>query len=363
MLRVFEFAPDPQLDSALLDAAARVLASRWFVLGEEASAFEREFAAYCRTRHCVGVANGTDALELALRAVGVAKGDAVAVVANAGYYGCTALAAIGAHPAFVDIDDTLTMSPAALGALMPRPKAVVVTHLYGRLAAIEAIVAIADEAGVPVIEDCAQAHGASRNGRRAGSFGAAGCFSFYPTKNLGAAGDAGAVVTSDEQVASRLRELRQYGWTTKYRVERAGGRNSRLDEIQAAFLRVKLPRLESWNSARRAVARRYDDAFRELGIALPAWSDDENVAHLYVIRITERERLREHLSVHGIATDVHYPIPDHRQCVSILAECSLPQTEAACAEVLTLPCFPGVSETDVERVVKQVRAWVIARRA
>jgi dTDP-3-amino-2,3,6-trideoxy-4-keto-D-glucose/dTDP-3-amino-3,4,6-trideoxy-alpha-D-glucose/dTDP-2,6-dideoxy-D-kanosamine transaminase len=357
LLRVFDFVADPVLDVALRDAAARVLASRWYVLGREVSAFEDDFARFCGTRHCVAVGNGTDALELALRATGVERGDRVAVVANAGYYASTALAAIGAEPLFVDVDETLTMSRASLEASIQGVDAVVVTHLYGRLAAIEPIVALANEHGIAVIEDCAQAHGAARNGRRAGSFATAGCFSFYRTKNLGALGDGGAVVTSNDEVSERLRALRQYGWSAKYRVEHPGGRNTRLDELQAAFLCVKLPRLAAWNAARVSIARRYQHGLAGLGITLPDFSDDEHVAHLFVIRVQHREALRACLGKAGIGTDVHYPVPDHRQPVHMLDDLELPMTEAACREVVSLPCYPGLSLTHVDRVVDFVRSF------
>ena len=356
VIPVFEFVPDPNLDRALENAAARVLASRRYVLGAEVVAFEREFAACCGTSECIGVANGTDALELALRAVGVTRGDRVATVGNAGYYTCTALSAIGAEPVFVDVDDTLTMSPASLENAMPELRAIVATHLYGRLAAIDSIVALADRHHIPVIEDCAQAHGAARKGRRAGSFGAAGCFSFYPTKNLGALGDGGAIVTSSKGLSAHLRELRQYGWGAKYRVERRGGRNSRLDELQAAFLRVKLARLGDWNAERVAIARRYSDGLDGLGLILPEFVDEEYVAHLFVIRVPDRDLLRAHLAQHGIETDVHYPIPDFLQPVRAPAtRTTLPVTERACREVITLPCYPGLSMAQVDRVIACMR--------
>jgi aminotransferase EvaB len=361
VLRVFDFAADPELDVALRDAAARVFASGWYVLGDEVSAFEREFAQFCGTRDCVGVGNGTDALELALRASGVERGARVAVVANAGYYASAALAAIGAEPVFVDVDETLTMAPASLEASIGGVTAVVVTHLYGRLAAIEAIVVIADAHGIAVVEDCAQAHGAQRLGRRAGSFGTAGCFSFYPTKNLGALGDGGAVVTSNDAIASRVRVLRQYGWSQKYRVEHAGGRNTRLDELQAAFLRIKLPRLPAWNAARLAIARRYQDRLRGLPIMLPDFRDDENVAHLFVVRVQHREAFRARLREAGIATEVHYPVPDHRQPVRTMRDVELPMTEAACRQVVSLPCYPGLPLSEVDRVADVV--WASCERS
>jgi dTDP-3-amino-2,3,6-trideoxy-4-keto-D-glucose/dTDP-3-amino-3,4,6-trideoxy-alpha-D-glucose/dTDP-2,6-dideoxy-D-kanosamine transaminase len=355
---VFRFDVEPAVDAALRDAAARVLASRWYVLGREVEGFEREFAAYCGVRHAVGLANGTDALELALRAAGVGTGSRVATVANAGYYTSTALAAIGAEPVYVDVGDDLTMSPASLAGALAGVQAVVVTHLYGKLAPIDEIVALARGRGVSVLEDCAQAHGAQRGGVRAGAFGAMACFSFYPTKNLGAIGDGGAIVTSDDALATRVRTLRQYGWSAKYRVEHAGGRNSRLDEIQAAFLRAKLPQVDRDNAARISIARRYQAGLSGLPIELPQWQGNDYVAHLFVIRTAERDALRMHLAAAGIGSDVHYPIPDHLQPVRGGAGgVSLPATERACREVLTLPCFPGLRGDEVDRVIAGVHSF------
>ena len=245
-----------------LDAALqRVLQRQWFVLGEEVREFEREFAAWCGVAHCVTVANGTDALELALRALGVQRGDEVLCAANAGFYASTAALAMGAVPGYVDVDEsTQTLSPAALRAALAartrKPAAVVATHLYGQLADVAGIAAVCAEAGVPWIEDCAQSHGAERGARKAGSFAPLACFSFYPTKNLGALGDGGAVTSGDVQLADRVRALRQYGWSSKYHVTEPGGRNSRLDELQAAVLRLKLGHVERQNGERREIARR-----------------------------------------------------------------------------------------------------------
>lgn len=360
---VFRFEDDPAQAEALLGAASRVLASARFVLGSEVASFERELAAWCGARECIGVANGTDALELALRAVGVAPGDRVAMAANAGYYAATAARAIGAVPLFVDVGDDLVMTRATLGDAVVHARAVVVTHLYGRMAPVEEIAQAAQAAGVPVVEDCAQAHGAQREGKLAGTFGAAGCFSFYPTKNLGALGDGGAVVTSDEDVARRVRALRQYGWEQKYRVSVDGGRNSRLDEIQAAFLRAKLPRLAQANAARVAIARRYREGLAGLPVALPRWEGDEYVAHLFVIRCKDRDALRASLASAGVGTDVHYPVPDHEQPIErAAARVLLPVTEAACLEVVSLPCYPGLRDDEVERVIAAVRAHYGAAR-
>lgn len=344
----------------LAAAAKRVLDSHWYVLGTEVESFEKEFAHYIGTAHCAGVANGTDALELALRAVGVQAGDTVVTVANAGFYTSTALLAIGATPQFVDVDPhTGNMAPAALEqALRHRPAAVVVTHLYGRMAPVTELCALAGAAAVPLIEDCAQAHGAALQGRRAGSFGQLGCFSFYPTKNLGAVGDGGAVVTNEPVLNGRIRQLRQYGWAGKYRVEAGGGRNSRLDELQAAVLRAKLPRLDAWNEQRRDIARRYDAAFADLPLQCPGVVSSEYVAHLYVARTARRDALRAFLASRNIATEIHYPVPDHRQ--TVLAGSggpSLPATELLAEQIVTLPCFPGLPEEAVERVIAAVREF------
>lgn len=348
-------------------AIQRVVDSQWYVMGAEVAAFEREFAAYCGVLNCVSVANGTDALELGLRALGVKPGDRVLAVANAGFYGSTAIHLLGATPDYIDIDPkTLTISVEhlreAIGVNVPQ--AIIVTHLYGQLADIETIVELAAKAGIPVIEDCAQAHGAMRSGKRAGSFGSIGCFSFYPTKNLGAMGDGGAVVTSDASLAAHLRQLRQYGWAAKYRVEMAGGRNSRLDEMQAAILREKLPCLERWNAERREIARRYNSVFARLPLLCPPSLGADYVAHLYVVRVAKRETFRAFLKEHGVATDVHYPVPDHLQAANAGSQpgYSLSATEAACDAVVSLPCFPGLTDQEVERVIQAVVLYFQQRR-
>ena len=348
----------------LKHCVARVIDSGWFVLGRELEAFEAEFAAYCGTAHCVGVANGTDALELALRASGVGPGGRVLTVANAGAYSTTAIRAAGAEPVFVDIDDdTLLVGETQLLrqlASPQRPSAAIVTHLYGRLVpAIEAIARAARQAGVPLIEDCAQAHGARLGARMAGTFGDFGCFSFYPTKNLGALGDGGALVTGSTEFRDRVRMLRQYGWTGKYRIERAGGRNSRLDEVQAAVLRVKLPKLDGWNERRRAIARRLSGGIRNPKVRCPQHLGPDYVAHLYVVRTADRQALQDRLRARGIATDVHYPLLDYRQPAFAAdgAEFSNPVAERACREVLTLPCFPEMSDEETDAVVDAVNAW------
>jgi dTDP-3-amino-2,3,6-trideoxy-4-keto-D-glucose/dTDP-3-amino-3,4,6-trideoxy-alpha-D-glucose/dTDP-2,6-dideoxy-D-kanosamine transaminase len=342
----------------LASALLRVLESNSFVMGREVAQFEQEFAAWTGVSHCVSVANGTDALELALRALDLPSGAKVVCVANAGFYSATAIHLAGLEPLYVDVDEnSLTMSAESLApALAGKPAAVIATHLYGQLAPIERMARMCREAGVPLIEDCAQSHGASRNGKRAGSFADMSCFSFYPTKNLGALGDGGAVLTDDDAHAARLKALRQYGWSKKYEVSLLGGCNSRLDELQAAVLRTKLPELERHNAMRRAIAKRYNEAFAGLPLRLPASVGEDYVAHLYVVRTPQREALRAHLAQCGVGTDVHYPIADIRQpaFAGRRAGESLPASEASCATAMSLPCFQGMPAADVEHVVKSV---------
>ncbi len=346
------------IQDELTAAAAAVVRSGYFVLGPRVSAFEQEFAAYCGVKHCIGVANGTDALELSLKAIGVSAGDSVVVAANAAMYGTSAVLACSANPVFVDtLTETATLSPEALKSALERTsvKAVIVTHLYGRLADMDAICAICDAHGVAVVEDCAQAHGArDAKGKLAGSFGSVASFSFYPTKNLGALGDGGAVATSDPLIAEAVRKLRQYGWTQKYTNGLAGGRNSRLDEIQARMLSLMLPLLDGWNSRRREIANRYSHGIINPLIRTPKPGGDEYVGHLYVVRCDDRDSLRRHLTAAGIQSDIHYPLPDHRQPVFAGAydSLSLPNTEADAATVLTLPCFPELDDSEADRVIE-----------
>lgn len=349
------------LQVALATAARSVLESGWYVLGRHGDAFENAFAEFCGTRHAVGVASGTDALELALRALDVGAGDEVVTVANAGMYATVAIRATGAAPVFADVDpNDMTMAAGDLQrVLSPRCKAIVLTHLYGRLADVDRVLEIADARGLPVVEDCAQAHGAALLGQRAGSFGALGCFSFYPTKNLGACGDGGAVTTQDAGLAARIRSLRQYGWSEKYKSTAAGGRNSRLDELQAAFLMEKLPRLPDWNARRAAIAVRYGAAIQHPRIKVPSIEPGRHVAHLYVVQCSGREALRAHLAHEGVGTEVHYPIPDHRQpaLADAYRSVRLPISERLAEEVLTLPLFPEMTDDEVGAVIRSCNSW------
>jgi dTDP-4-amino-4,6-dideoxygalactose transaminase len=335
----------------------RVVNRHWYIMGEEVKAFEREFAEYVGVEHCISVANGSEALEIALLGMGVGPGDRVVTVANAGFYSSTAIRAVGAEPVYVDVDaSTLTMCPESLKQALSKPaKVVIVTHLYGQLADIQNLASIARASGAAVLEDCAQSHGARSQDGQCGSYGDLACFSFYPTKNLGALGDGGAIVTSSPEIADRLLKLRQYGWASKYHVTVPLGRNSRLDEMQAAILRVKLPLLDQWNAERRAIAKKYCEAFAALPVKLPASLGDDFVAHLFVLRVEKREDFTLYLKEHGISTDIHYPVPDHWQTAYTLNESiSLPVTEAASSKLVSLPCFPGLSDEQVDRVIEVV---------
>jgi dTDP-4-amino-4,6-dideoxygalactose transaminase len=346
---------------AVASAILNVAASGRYVLGASVATFEREFADFCGVAHCIGVANGSDALELALRALDIGPGDDVLTVANAAMYSTLAIRAVGATPVYADVDPANLLMTATLveKAITSRTRAIIVTHLYGRLGDIEALTELAHDVRIPLVEDCAQAHGARRGGRRAGSFGTIGCFSFYPTKNLGAIGDGGALTTSDVTLAERLRSLRQYGWEEKYVVAHAGGRNSRLDELHAAVLLARLSGLDAANSRRRAIAERYA-GIRNPAIRLPGPADAGNVVHLYVVRSTERGSLRVHLAARGVETAVHYPVPDHHQplIAPTYARTSLPVTERACGEVLSLPCFPELTADEIDQVIDGCNTWI-----
>lgn len=346
----------------ILDAIARVIDRGWVVLGPEVEAFERSFARYVGVSACAGLGNGTDALELALRALSVSRGQRVATVANAGMYSTVAILAVGAEPCFLDVDSEFGQLRAAEveKALDAGVGAVVVTHLYGRMVAdLAQIVEICRRRGVPVIEDCAQAHGARAGGKMAGSHGTIGCFSFYPTKNLGAIGDGGAVVSDDAAIVARVRQLRQYGWSAKYQADIAGGRNSRLDEVQAAVLSCLLPELDTMNLRRKAIAQAYFSGLRHPDIRVPSPGGEEDVAHLFVVRSAKRDRLRAWLEEQEIRAEVHYPIPDYQQpaVAGAAGFARLPNTERLAAQVLTLPCYPELEQASLERIIGVINAW------
>ncbi|MBZ0272889.1 DegT/DnrJ/EryC1/StrS family aminotransferase [bacterium] len=346
-----------------IDAAvAECLAGGRYILGERLEHFEAAFAKFAEARHAIGVANGTDAIRLALEACGVRRGADVLTVPNTAIPTAMAIADMGCCPIFVDVDErSWNMNAELLGsAVTDRTEAIVPVHLYGRPADMPAIMAIADARDLTVVEDCAQAHGARIANKPAGGFGRASAFSFYPSKNLGAAGDAGAVTTRDDVVARDVRYLRNYGQTSRYEAA-VPGINSRLDEIQAAILSVKLRHLGAWNAKRREIAARYDAAFAELPLRRPADPDGAtSVYHLYVVATPERDRLAEHLRTHAIGTQVHYPIPIHRQ--PAFAELgyrygAFPVAERLSREILSLPLFPEMTDGEIERVIAGVRSF------
>jgi dTDP-4-amino-4,6-dideoxygalactose transaminase len=346
----------------IAECIQRVVSSGFFILGPEVNNFESLFAAYLGSSHCASTANGTDAIEIGLRSLGVGQGDRVATVANAGMYATTAILAIGAIPYYMDVDmETMVVSFEEVNkAVKDGVDAIVVTHLYGlAIPEIKDIALLAKENGIPLLEDCAQAHGAMRNGKKVGTFGDMGCFSFYPTKNLGALGDGGAICTSDQGLAESVKRLRQYGWKEKYSVESLGARNSRLDEIQAAILAYFLPMLDNSNSKRQAIAERYSLEIDNPGVLCNPSNGEGYVAHLYVVRSKKRESLKSHLHSLGVNSDVHYPIPDHQQ-VAIkkrYEQIELKNTEQLSREVLTLPCYPEMNPSDVSKVIDAVNSW------
>lgn len=347
----------PDLDAAI----ARVIDRTSFVLGPEVEAFEKAFGAFCGGVHAVGVGNGTDATAMALRAAGIKAGDEVITVAHTFIATAEGIGEIGAVPVFVDInDDTLLMDPTKVkAAITPRTKAILPVHLYGQTVDMDPILELAALHDLKVIEDACQAHGAEYKGRRAGSMGDAATFSFYPGKNLGAYGDAGAVTTRHEEWAEWLKQMRNHGRATKYTHD-FEGRNSRMDGIQGAILNVKLPHLEGWNVKRREVAARYDEALK----GLPGLRFVSTVAgctpayHLYVVRVPHRDRVLADLKAHGIEAGIHYPVPLHLQKAYshlALGEGTFPVTERAANEILSLPIFPELKTEDQDQVVKALR--------
>jgi dTDP-4-amino-4,6-dideoxygalactose transaminase len=341
-------------------AIDRVCESQQFILGPEVERFEHEVAAAIGAAHAVGVSSGTDALLMSLMALGVGPGDEVITPTFSFFATAGSVVRLGATPVFVDVDpDTLMLDPGIVDAsCTPRTKAIVPVHLYGLCADMDPLVALASRRGVAIVEDAAQAIGATYGGRQAGTFGTTGCFSFFPSKNLGAYGDAGLVTTDDASMADRLRRLRNHGAEARYYHREVGG-NFRLDALQAAVLRAKLPHLPAWNEQRRANARRYRALFEAAGLAgrvvlPPEPSGRRHIYHQYVIRLRDRDRVRAHLTAQGIGTDVYYPVPFHRQeCFAGLVPHGrhFPVADAAAAEVLALPIFPELSAGQQQFVV------------
>ncbi len=347
------------LEHELAAVFSRVLQSSAFVLGPEVKEFERQFAAYVGTSHCVAVSNGTAALQLALVALGIGPGDEVVTVPHTFIATAEAITAVGARPVFVDIDPvSYTMDPALLeAAITSHTRAIVPVHLYGQTADMDALLAVANRHGIPVVEDACQAHGAQYNGRGAGSLGAAGCFSFYPGKNLGACGEGGAVTTDDPELAHRIAMWRDHGSSKKY-VHEFPGLNMRMDGVQGGVLAVKLKHLDRWNDQRREAAAHYAVALRGADITLPAEMPyGRHVYHLYVIQSGDRDGLRQRLQDAGIESGLHYPIPLHLQeaYASLgYARGDFPVTERVAGRILSLPMYPGISTEAVARVAAEL---------
>lgn len=341
----------------------RVMDNSWFIQGEELQKFEEEYAAYCGTKYCVGVATGLDALYLALRAWGIGAGDEVIVPSNTFIATALAVSYAGATPVFVEpVLENFNIDPSKIEEkITAKTKAIIAVHLQGRCADMDAIRAIADRHGLKVLEDAAQAHGATYKGVRAGALGDAAGFSFYPGKNLGALGDAGCVTTNDEELAKKVRALGNYGSDRKYH-HIYKGTNSRLDEMQAAFLRVKLPHLEKWNDYRRKVAARYLSEIHNPLIKLPVATSDEfaHIYHVFVIRCDKRDELEQYLADKGIKTVKHYPTPMHMQKAYEdlhIPEGALPIAEEISRTVLSIPMYYGITDEQVSYVVEAVNAF------
>jgi dTDP-4-amino-4,6-dideoxygalactose transaminase len=348
-------------------AIARVLDGGVYVLGREVEVFEAAFADFVGVSHAIGVASGTDAIEIALRACGIGSGDLVFSVSHTAVATIAAVERAGATPVLVDVEPgTYTMAPRELLRALQsspagRPAAILPVHIYGQPAELSALAEIARRSGLRLIEDCAQSHGALYRGRAAGSFGDIACFSFYPTKNLGALGDGGMVVTNDPALAAALRDIREYGWRERY-VSARTGINSRLDPIQAAILGVKLRSLGADNARRQVVAAGYDTGLAGLPLALPARRPQAtHVFHQYVIRLAERDELREALQAAGIGSGIHYPVPVHQQpAYSGRLACGpsgLGVTERAAPQILSLPIYPQISDEAVDRVIAEIRRF------
>ncbi|MFX1521794.1 MAG: DegT/DnrJ/EryC1/StrS family aminotransferase [Promethearchaeota archaeon] len=352
LIPLFDFKKEySAISDEVLQAIQRVLRSGWFILGEETEQFEKEFAEYVGASFGIGVNSGSDAVYLALRALGISEGDEVITVAHTMISTVDAIARNGARPVFVDIDpETYVMNVQEVqNKISSRTRAILPVHLYGHPVDMHPLLEIADKHDFFVIEDACQAHGSEYRGARVGSLGHVGCFSFYPTKNLGAYGDGGMLVTDNEELATKLRKLRNYGQSKKYYYDLVGV-NSRLDEIQAAVLRRKMSRLDEWNERRRRIAELYRKFLVDTDIVTPVEKDyAKHVYHLYVIRHKERDFFQQHLLENEIQTLIHYPVPVHRQKPYLIEE-NLPVTEKTCKSILSLPMNPWLSDAEIEKV-------------
>jgi dTDP-3-amino-3,4,6-trideoxy-alpha-D-glucose transaminase len=349
-----------QEDRADVEAAiARVLGRGWFVLGPELEAFEQAFGRATGARHAIGVGTGTDAIALALRALGIGPGDEVITAPLSAAFSALAILMAGARPVFADIDaDRLTLDPRAVAAaISPRTRAIMPVHLYGQAADMTALMPIAERHGLAVVEDCCQAHLATCAGRPVGSFGSAAAYSFYPTKNLGALGDGGAVTVNDESLADRLRRLRNGGQTSRYQ-HAAFGVNSRLDELQAAVLAARLAWLPRWTAERRTIGAEYRRRLAGAPVVVPPECDAGHVYHLFPVRSAERAAVQAHLQARGVETLIHYPVPITRQpALAASRPSGCPVADRVCAEVFSLPLHPGLPAAAVAHVAEALGAF------
>ena len=364
MIRMNDFLTETrELRQEMLDAVSRVLDAGWYVLGKEVEAFEHEWAGVCAVRHCVGVGNGMDAIEIGLRALEVGPDDEVITTPMTAFATVLAIIRAGATPVLADIDpDTAMLDPESVRrCLTAWTKAIVLVHLYGQTGPINAMLELAKDHEIHLIEDCAQAHGSRYKGQPVGSFGSFGAWSFYPTKNLGAIGDAGAVTTSSAELAGKARALRHYGQTEPHHHQLLG-MNSRLDELQAAILRVRLQHLTGWTKRRREIAKMYHAGIHNPQVRLlpPPAEVERHVYHLFVITCQQRDALQSHLKAQGVESLIHYPFPVHKLevCRSLPQDpLGLKHTERHAASCLSLPCHPGLTEENIERVIQAVNSF------
>jgi dTDP-4-amino-4,6-dideoxygalactose transaminase len=364
LVRMNDFLAEPlELRHHMLEAVSTVLASGNYVLGEEVEVFEKEWAKHCETSFCVGVGNGMDAIEIGLRALKIGSGDEVITTPITAFATILAILRAGAVPVFADIDPNNAMldPDSVRRCLTLRTKAILVVHLYGQSAPLDSFLGIAHDRGIPLIEDCAQAHGARFRGRPVGSFGSFGAWSFYPTKNLGAIGDAGSIVTSSDTIAEQARMIRHYGQTEPH-LHGILGLNSRLDEVQAALLRARLPYLSRWTVRRREIASKYHLGIRNPKVRSLPLPDDASahVYHLFVVKCSERDAFRRHLKSNGIESLIHYPTASHDQvpCRSTPRDPrGLAYAEQHARECVSLPCQPSLTEEDIERVIQAVNSF------
>lgn len=346
-----------KFEAELISVSKDIIESGYFVLGPNVKAFESEFAKYVGAKHCFGVGNGTDAIEIGLRAIGVKQNSEVITVANAGGYSTTACLSIGAKPIYVDVDENMLISLDAIkNAITDSTSAIIVTHLYGQAVDVAAIKEISKD--IPILEDCAEAHGAKINGAMVGSLGDISAFSFYPTKNLGALGDGGAILTNNDSIADNISKLRQYGWNTKYHNEIPYGRNSRLDELQAGFLRIMLSHIDELNILRKDILNRYKEAAPNLFDHI--FSDERNVAHLAVAIVQNRDEFREYASECGVSTDIHFPVLDNEQesmsNIEFVAN-DLTKSKQFVQHIVSVPCYPGMTDEQVTTVCSLLSEW------